>query len=96
FQKHDNTTILHKQHSVVIASVSVLHPNASEPNIGSVTSQQCPTDWKNIRSRCYFLSSESKTWEESRRYCLSKGADLVVINTEQEQVLNSKSVCVCV
>ncbi|XP_018520423.1 C-type lectin domain family 4 member M [Lates calcarifer] len=52
---------------------------------GSVTSQQCPTDWKNIRSRCYFLSSESKTWEESRRYCLSKGADLVVINTEQEQ-----------
>ncbi|GAA6216557.1 C-type lectin domain family 4 member M-like isoform X1 [Lates japonicus] len=52
---------------------------------GSATSQQCPTDWKNIRSRCYFLSSESKTWEESRRYCLSKGADLVVINTEQEQ-----------
>ncbi|CAK6953335.1 asialoglycoprotein receptor 1-like isoform X2 [Scomber scombrus] len=33
----------------------------------------------------YFLSSESKTWEDSRKYCQSESADLVVINSEQEQ-----------
>ncbi|XP_026215278.1 CD209 antigen-like protein C [Anabas testudineus] len=52
---------------------------------GCEASQQCPTGWRMINSRCYFLSSESKTWEESRRYCQSRGADLVVINSEQEQ-----------
>ncbi len=67
---------------------------------GRVSSQQCPADWKEINSRCYFLSTERKTWEDSRKDCQSKNADLVVINSEQEQVQNSKSVvgvvCMCV
>ncbi|XP_074521550.1 CD209 antigen-like protein A [Halichoeres trimaculatus] len=50
-----------------------------------VSPSQCPEGWKQINSRCYFLSSESKTWHDSRNYCRSKGADLVVINSEQEQ-----------
>uniref|UniRef100_A0A8C9YSU8 C-type lectin domain-containing protein n=1 Tax=Sander lucioperca TaxID=283035 RepID=A0A8C9YSU8_SANLU len=41
--------------------------------------------WWEINSRCYFLSTEQKTWEDSRKYCKSKGADLVVISSEQEQ-----------
>ncbi|KAK2919152.1 CD209 antigen-like protein E [Channa argus] len=52
---------------------------------GCTSSQTCPADWREIKSRCYFLSRESKTWEESRKYCQSRGADLVVINSEQEQ-----------
>ncbi|KAM8773186.1 C-type lectin domain family 4 member G-like [Acanthopagrus schlegelii] len=50
-----------------------------------VSSQQCLPDWRDINSRCYFLSTEQKTWENSRKYCQSKGADLVVINSEEEQ-----------
>ncbi|XP_042340448.1 asialoglycoprotein receptor 2-like [Plectropomus leopardus] len=49
------------------------------------STQQCPTDWTEINSRCYFLSTERKTWEDSRKYCQSTDADLVVINNEQEQ-----------
>ncbi|XP_032380265.1 C-type lectin domain family 4 member E isoform X2 [Etheostoma spectabile] len=45
----------------------------------------CSAGWREINSRCYFLSTEQKTWEESRKYCQSKEADLVVINSEQEQ-----------
>ncbi|XP_051240083.1 CD209 antigen-like protein C [Dicentrarchus labrax] len=52
----------------------------------SESSQQCPAGWIKINSRCYFLSSEKKTWEESRQHCQSKGADLVVINSKQEQM----------
>ncbi|KAG8014456.1 C-type lectin domain family 10 member A [Nibea albiflora] len=48
-------------------------------------SQWCLPDWRLINSRCYFISSESKTWSESRKYCQTKGADLVVINSEEEQ-----------
>ncbi|XP_055365501.1 CD209 antigen-like protein C isoform X2 [Betta splendens] len=46
---------------------------------------RCPAGWRKIESRCYFLSVESNTWEESRRYCQRQGADLVVINSEREQ-----------
>lgn len=51
----------------------------------SVSSQGCPSGWREIDSRCYFLSTETKTWDDSRRDCKSKNADLVVINGEQEQ-----------
>uniref|UniRef100_UPI0037E88770 C-type lectin domain family 10 member A-like n=1 Tax=Semicossyphus pulcher TaxID=241346 RepID=UPI0037E88770 len=52
---------------------------------GCVSSSRCPAGWREINSRCYFLSTESKTWQDSRQYCQSKAADLVVINSEQEQ-----------
>uniref|UniRef100_A0A1A8ECA3 C-type lectin domain-containing protein n=1 Tax=Nothobranchius kadleci TaxID=1051664 RepID=A0A1A8ECA3_NOTKA len=52
---------------------------------GCVPSQRCPLGWTEINSRCYFLSTEQKKWEESRQQCQSKGADLVVINDEKEQ-----------
>ncbi|XP_008288889.1 CD209 antigen-like isoform X2 [Stegastes partitus] len=49
------------------------------------SSQLCPPGWTEIQSRCYFLSTEHKSWEDSRNYCQSNGADLVVINSEEEQ-----------
>ncbi|KAI7810858.1 putative C-type lectin domain family 4 member E [Triplophysa rosa] len=33
----------------------------------------------------YFISSEEKSWSDSRRFCRSRGGDLVIINTEEEQ-----------
>ncbi|XP_074486692.1 C-type lectin domain family 10 member A-like [Sebastes fasciatus] len=52
---------------------------------GCGSSQQCPASWTLINSRCYFVSTEEKTWMDSRKYCQSKDADLVVINSEEEQ-----------
>uniref|UniRef100_A0A671MRD3 C-type lectin domain-containing protein n=1 Tax=Sinocyclocheilus anshuiensis TaxID=1608454 RepID=A0A671MRD3_9TELE len=33
----------------------------------------------------YFISSETKKWAESRKYCTNKGADLIIINDKEEQ-----------
>jgi len=38
------------------------------------------------KSSLYFLSSEKKNWTESRRYCIERGADLIIINNREEQV----------
>uniref|UniRef100_A0A8C1SA36 C-type lectin domain-containing protein n=1 Tax=Cyprinus carpio TaxID=7962 RepID=A0A8C1SA36_CYPCA len=32
-----------------------------------------------------FMSSELKSWSDSRQYCRDHGADLVIINTEEKQ-----------
>ncbi|XP_038838422.1 C-type lectin domain family 4 member F-like [Salvelinus namaycush] len=41
--------------------------------------------WKHINSSLYYISTEMKSWDESRPYCQRKGLDLVTINSEEEQ-----------
>ncbi|XP_052441462.1 CD209 antigen-like protein E [Carassius gibelio] len=41
--------------------------------------------WKCHQSSLYFFSSEKKNWNESRRYCREREADLIIINNREEQ-----------
>uniref|UniRef100_A0A3B3H9A4 C-type lectin domain-containing protein n=1 Tax=Oryzias latipes TaxID=8090 RepID=A0A3B3H9A4_ORYLA len=49
----------------------------------------CQTKWIRFGTSCYFLSGESKSWDEARESCRTRGADLVVINTEEENMFLS-------
>ncbi|XP_076610606.1 CD209 antigen-like protein D [Chaetodon auriga] len=40
--------------------------------------------WKRFRCSCYYKSTERRTWTASRRFCQSRGADLVIINSKEE------------
>uniref|UniRef100_A0A672K364 CD209 antigen-like protein C n=1 Tax=Sinocyclocheilus grahami TaxID=75366 RepID=A0A672K364_SINGR len=41
--------------------------------------------WTYYQSSLYFISSETKSWTESRRYCTERAADLIIINNREEQ-----------
>ncbi|KAI4903925.1 hypothetical protein NFI96_025756, partial [Prochilodus magdalenae] len=45
----------------------------------------CPSGWTRFMSSCYYVSSYWKTWEQSRQDCRGHGADLVIINSREEQ-----------
>ncbi|XP_065810816.1 C-type lectin domain family 10 member A-like isoform X1 [Labrus bergylta] len=49
--------------------------------------RSCPQGWLMFASSCYYISSQQngKNWDESRVDCLQRNADLVVINSRQEQ-----------
>ncbi|KAJ8372484.1 hypothetical protein AAFF_G00281910 [Aldrovandia affinis] len=50
----------------------------------------CPEGWEQRNSTCYYFSTERKSWQDSRIDCLKQGADLVIIESEEEQDFISK------
>ncbi|XP_049328349.1 C-type lectin domain family 4 member M-like [Astyanax mexicanus] len=41
--------------------------------------------WKKFGSSHYYISTEAKTWDKARQNCRERGADLVIINSKEEQ-----------
>ncbi|XP_077946978.1 C-type lectin domain family 4 member E-like isoform X2 [Gasterosteus aculeatus] len=45
----------------------------------------CPEGWTMFRCSCYLLSTRDGSWENGRKDCRDKGADLVIIDSLEEQ-----------
>ncbi|KAJ8358395.1 hypothetical protein AAFF_G00010340 [Aldrovandia affinis] len=45
----------------------------------------CPEGWEQRNSTCYYFSTERKSWNAGRSACLKQGADLVIIESKEEQ-----------
>uniref|UniRef100_A0A3Q1JHY8 C-type lectin domain-containing protein n=1 Tax=Anabas testudineus TaxID=64144 RepID=A0A3Q1JHY8_ANATE len=49
----------------------------------------CPAGWTKFNCSCYFLFTETGSWTEGRQDCRTRGADLVVIDSDEEQTFLS-------
>ncbi|XP_039455853.1 CD209 antigen-like protein E isoform X2 [Oreochromis aureus] len=50
-----------------------------------VKEKTCPAGWSEFSSSCYLLSERSDSWHSARKHCTDQGADLVVIDSPEEQ-----------
>uniref|UniRef100_A0A665V1W6 C-type lectin domain-containing protein n=1 Tax=Echeneis naucrates TaxID=173247 RepID=A0A665V1W6_ECHNA len=72
-------------------TVMMLLGSIHKPLLYLTLSIKCTTEniwclgWKYFRSSCYYVSTETKSWNASRNECLKKGADLVIVSTDEEQ-----------
>ncbi|XP_040924464.2 C-type lectin domain family 4 member E-like [Betta splendens] len=58
---------------------------AMRKNLTAESFPTCEKGWNQHGGRCYHFSSYKLTWDQSRRDCKGRGADLVQIKSEEEQ-----------
>ncbi|XP_037830739.1 CD209 antigen-like protein A isoform X2 [Kryptolebias marmoratus] len=70
----------------------VLHTQTSDKNVTvdidklrRLYDQYFQQGWVYLHPSFYYISSIKKSWQASRDDCLRRGADLVIINTKEEQ-----------
>uniref|UniRef100_A0A671XE43 C-type lectin domain-containing protein n=1 Tax=Sparus aurata TaxID=8175 RepID=A0A671XE43_SPAAU len=56
----------------------------------SDTCHKCQEGWEQNGPQCYYFSTVKLTWEQARERCRRDGADLVKIESEDEQTLRDK------
>nr|UBK24431.1 CTL3 [Takifugu obscurus] len=45
----------------------------------------CENGWKKFDFSCYYVSTTTKSWKQSREFCTSRGGDLLIVNSGEEQ-----------
>uniref|UniRef100_A0A3B4FSX2 C-type lectin domain-containing protein n=1 Tax=Pundamilia nyererei TaxID=303518 RepID=A0A3B4FSX2_9CICH len=62
-----------------------LHTHSLTNTTHTKEKKTCPSRWSMFSCSCYLLSERSGSWDEGRKDCRNKGADLVVIESPEEQ-----------
>ncbi|XP_063733094.1 asialoglycoprotein receptor 1-like isoform X2 [Eleginops maclovinus] len=83
---------LQREHSQQQASHRILRREKDElqKKIDKIRARPCKKGWKKFDISCYFVSSVEKNWTLSREECIEEGADLVVIESQEEQQFVNK------
>uniref|UniRef100_H0WMH3 Natural killer cells antigen CD94 n=1 Tax=Otolemur garnettii TaxID=30611 RepID=H0WMH3_OTOGA len=63
---------------------SSLSPNKHTNKHKASDCWYCPEKWVGYKCNCYFISTEAKTWKESRKFCVSHNSSLLPLENEDE------------
>ncbi|XP_017283075.1 CD209 antigen-like protein C [Kryptolebias marmoratus] len=78
---------LHKEVDMLNANLTALMNNKGIKPTPKATKVPivCSPDWLLFNDSCYFISRNTKNWQESQDYCKKQGAHLAIILTPEEQ-----------
>ncbi|XP_042281474.1 CD209 antigen-like protein E isoform X3 [Thunnus maccoyii] len=86
---NNNLSSVSEERDLLLANLTEITKEMEKLQSLSVHKYTCPAGWRMFRRSCYLLSSESGSWSRGRQDCIKKGADLVVIDSTEEQTFLS-------
>ncbi|XP_026156725.1 CD209 antigen-like protein A [Mastacembelus armatus] len=84
-----NNSLLEKKTADMAANNSQLQEEVKKLK-DKTEGKWCPEGWTRFGCSCYFKSTQEKYWFESRSDCINKEANLVSINSKEEQEFVTK------
>ncbi|XP_066517825.1 CD209 antigen-like protein E [Hoplias malabaricus] len=78
---------------LLLIGITVLWIEYSNLKKSADLSSHLQSGWVYFGSSFYFISCSSKSWSESRDFCRNRGADMVIINSEEEQDFIAENLC---
>ncbi|XP_054595334.1 asialoglycoprotein receptor 1-like [Nothobranchius furzeri] len=84
-QTENNYKQLLTNYSSLVTDTEKLQKNLNKMT-DKVRGMLCPKKWTKFKTSCYFVSTERRNWTESRHACVDEGADLMIIDSHEEQV----------
>ncbi|KAJ7317274.1 hypothetical protein JRQ81_003436 [Phrynocephalus forsythii] len=61
-------------------------------NNSSSECRLCPENWRRQKNRCYWISKEKQTWHKSQEDCREKNAEMLMIQSLEEQTFIVKMI----
>ncbi|XP_034053887.1 CD209 antigen-like protein C isoform X2 [Gymnodraco acuticeps] len=79
-QNQDSVHLLTEERERLKANIT---ENTRE--VDRLQKKTCPAGWRMVSCVCYLFSTEKASWEQSRQNCRARGADLVIVDSNEEQ-----------
>ncbi|XP_051815202.1 CD209 antigen-like protein A isoform X3 [Acanthochromis polyacanthus] len=86
---NDQLSFMTEERDQLNASLTEMTKERDRLQTLSKQNKTCPAGWSMFSCSCYLLSEKSGSWDEGRKDCEERGADLVVINSDEEQTFLS-------
>ncbi|XP_048008544.1 CD209 antigen-like protein A isoform X2 [Megalobrama amblycephala] len=77
----DNTNLINERDALLLKNNDLIKVHFKKYN-----------GWIYGHSSFYYISKEKKSWNESRSYCMERGADLIIINNKEEHDFVQKNI----
>ncbi|KAL2079242.1 hypothetical protein ACEWY4_024986 [Coilia grayii] len=71
--------------NITSANMTPLQTNPSVTPLQTNPKTACASGWRYFNGKCYFFSTEERSWHQSRDACVTMGGHLVIIETLEEQ-----------
>ncbi|XP_016338391.1 collectin-12-like [Sinocyclocheilus anshuiensis] len=72
--------------SIVMEEMKLVDSKHSQLITNFTILQGCPPQWKSFRDKCYYFSSESLNFDETKEKCSNKSSTMLIISDEDEQL----------